>query len=198
MNRLIIGIAGGSGSGKTTVAKRISQEVGLSRSIIIQQDNYYKDRSKLPLHEREKINYDHPDSFDNKLFVYQMKKLKSGKPVKMPNYDFSTHSRRKNYTPIESKEVIIIEGSLLYCNKVLRNIIDVKLFMSTPPDIRLIRRIKRDIRERNRKLESILNQYQEFVRPMHMKFVELSKKFADIVIMDNEIDTVVKEILATI
>ena len=179
--RILIGVAGGTGSGKTTVASRIG-EVLHAEMVIIPQDFYYKDNNHLPLSEREKINYDHPDSFDNELLVSDLQKLLAGQEINSPIYDFKEHKRSEQTKLIKPAPVIILEGILIFVPKILREVMDFKIFVDTPSDIRLIRRIKRDMVERGRSLDSVIAQYTETVRPMHIEFVEPSKKYADIII----------------
>ena len=179
---LIIGIAGGTGSGKTTVAKSIIKQIGADNAALLLQDNYYRDASHLTMEERQRSNYDHPDSFDNELLIAQLQQLRSGSPVDMPVYDFTTHTRSKNTVHIEPRPVIVIEGLYAIYGKELLNVLDIKIFVDTEPDVRLLRRIFRDMNERGRTLESIHKQYIHSVKPMHDAFIEPSKKYADIII----------------
>jgi len=181
MGRLVIGIAGGSGSGKTTVASRIISAVGEERVTYIQHDSYYKDRSNIPLEEREKINYDHPDALETSLLVRHLHKLLEGSPVEIPIY-FITHTRKPVGNIVYPRDVIIVEGILIFVEKELRELFDIKLYVDTDPDIRFIRRLKRDIEERGRTIDSVIKQYLETVRPMHIEFVEPTKRFADVII----------------
>ncbi len=182
MKPIIIGVAGGTGSGKTTVSEAILERVGRERITYIQHDSYYKDLSHLPLEGRHKINFDHPDALDTNLLVEHLARLQAGSPVEAPIYDFTTHTRRKETRRVESRGVTLVEGILIFGEKALRDLMDIKIFVDTDPDIRFIRRLRRDITERGRTLESVIRQYLETVRPMHLEFVEPSKRYADIII----------------
>ncbi len=200
---IIIGVAGGTGSGKTTVAQEILQRVGPDRIAYIQHDSYYRDQSHLPFHERAKVNYDHPDSLESELLVEHLKQLRAGRPVEVPIYDFTTHTRRPETRRVEPRRVILVEGILIFADRALREMMDVKIFVDTDPDIRFIRRLQRDIRERGRTMESVIEQYLSTVRPMHMEFVEPSKRYADVIIPEGgfnvvALDMVVARILALI
>lgn len=179
---LIIGIAGGTGSGKTTIVRTLINVLGKERVAYVQQDSYYKDRSNIPLRDRENINYDHPDALESSLLVYHLQKLRNGFPIEKPIYEFKTHTRHTETERVCSKEVVLVEGILIFVDKRLRDLMDIKVFVDTDADIRFIRRLKRDISERGRTVESVIDQYLNTVRPMHCKFVEPSKKYADIVI----------------
>jgi uridine kinase len=179
---LVIGIAGGSGSGKTTVAQEILQRVGPDRIAYIQHDSYYKDLTGLPPAQRVEVNFDHPNSLETELLIEHIEKLKNGQAIEVPIYDFSTHSRTDKIFRVNPRGVIIVEGILIFVDAALRPMFDVKLFVDTDADIRLIRRLERDITERGRTVESVLKQYQSTVRPMHLEFVEPSKRYADIII----------------
>lgn len=181
---LIIGIAGGSGSGKTTLAKIIKNKYP-GKTEIINFDDYYKSNAKLTLDERKKINYDSPEAFDSDLFFNDLFKLKNSESVKCPQYDYSIHNRTDNYKLIEPKPIIIADGILLFYDKRLRDFFDLKIYVDTPADIRLLRRIDRDINSRARTLKSVLTQYLETVKPMHEKYVEPCKKYADVIINDD-------------
>ena len=179
---MIIGICGGTGSGKTTVANRILQSVSAEEVVFIQQDLYYRNLKDLPLDYRNAANFDHPDAIDNELLANHLKKLKAGEPVDLPIYDFRTHSRLPDTTPIKAKPIVIVEGILIFAEARLREQMDIKVFVDTPDDIRFIRRLRRDIAERGRTLDSVIEQYVATVRPMHMQFIEPSKRFADVII----------------
>lgn len=179
---IIIGIAGPSGSGKSLLAKTIVDELGSDQVVIITQDAYYRDRTNLTLEERAKINYDHPDAFDMDLMCEQMSALKEGKTVHIPVYDYSEHVRSKETRTIGKHAIIVLEGILLFADKKLRELIDVSIFMETPLDTCLIRRLRRDVKERGRSLDSVLDQYEETVRPMFLQFIEPSKRYADIIV----------------
>ncbi len=182
MKPIIIGVAGGTGSGKTTVSEAILERVGRERITYIQHDSYYKDLSHLPLEERHKINFDHPDALDTNLLVEQLKRLQTGCPVEVPVYDFTTHTRRKETRRVKPRGVTLVEGILIFADKALRDLMDVKIFVDTDADIRFIRRLQRDITERGRTMKAVIRQYLETVRPMHLEFVEPSKRYADIII----------------
>jgi uridine kinase len=179
---LVIGIAGGSGSGKTTVAQEILQRVGPDRIAYIQHDSYYKDLTGLPPAQRAEVNFDHPNSLETELLTEHIENLKLGQAIEVPIYDFATHSRTDNTFKVNPRGVIIVEGILIFVDSTLRPLFDLKLFVDTDADIRLIRRLERDITERGRTVESVLKQYQSTVRPMHLEFVEPSKRYADVII----------------
>jgi len=180
-NPVIIGISGGTGSGKTTITEAIEKEIG-DEITLIPQDAYYKSFSHLSLEERHKINFDHPDSFDTELLIKHMKLLKDMIPVYMPCFDYTIHLRTTKTILKKPTKIIILEGILIFENKKLRDLMDIKIFVDTDADIRILRRISRDMKERGRSLDSIIHQYQDSVRPMHIKFVEPSKRFADVII----------------
>lgn len=178
----IIGIAGGTGSGKTTIAKKIASHFN-SQGIYIPHDRYYRDQSKKTMAERVKTNYDHPDSLETDLMIRQLKLLLKRKSIDVPEYDFTTHTRKKGVTThVSPASLIVIEGILIFENEPLRNMTDLKIFVDVPADIRILRRTKRDIEERGRTLDSCLYQYETYTRPMHEKFVEPSKEYADIIV----------------
>lgn len=177
----IVGIAGGTGSGKTTLARRIREGLG-EASTLIQFDWYYRDLSFLPIKEREEVNFDHPASLESELLVEHLSALKNGNPIDVPLYDFKTHSRTSETVHIEPLPVIVVEGILLFCFEPLRQMLDIKIFVDTDADIRVFRRIRRDMRERGRDFNSIRRQYYKTVRPMHLEFVEPSKRYADVII----------------
>ncbi len=179
---MIIGICGGTGSGKTTIANRILQTVSACEVVFIQQDLYYRNLKDMPLDYRNAANFDHPDAIDNDLLANHLKKLAAGEPVELPIYDFRTHTRLPDTTPMEPKRIVIVEGILIFAEPRLREQMDIKVFVDTPDDIRFIRRLKRDIAERGRTLDSVIEQYMATVRPMHMQFVEPSRRFADVII----------------
>ena len=178
---VLVGIAGGTGSGKTTVARKIKEGIG-ERCGVIQHDWYYHDQSDVPLEKRINTNYDHPASLDNELLVEHLKVLKSGRAVECPQYDFQSHARSRETGRVEPWPVVIVEGILIFSQPKIRELLDIKLFVDTAPDIRVMRRIRRDIRERGRDFESIRTQYYATVRPMHMQFVEPTKQCADLII----------------
>ena len=179
---LIIGICGGTGSGKTTVAKSILEAVSTRDVLFIQQDSYYRNLKDLPLDYRQMANFDHPDALDNDLLVNHLRKLKAGERVELPIYDFRTHTRLNETMPIEPQPIVIVEGILIFADPRLLEQLDIKVFVDTPDDIRFIRRLRRDLAERGRTVESVIEQYLATVRPMHMQFVEPSKRYADVII----------------
>lgn len=179
---LIIGICGGTGSGKTTVANRILESVSANEVVFIQQDSYYRNLTDLPLDYRHIANFDHPDALDNDLLVNHVRRLKAGEAVELPLYDFKTHTRMNETRHVDPKPIVIVEGILIYADPRLLEQMDIKVFVDTPDDIRFIRRLRRDLAERGRTIESVIEQYIATVRPMHMQFVEPSKRHADVII----------------
>ncbi|MDL1910092.1 uridine kinase [Chloroflexi bacterium CFX6] len=182
VDSLVIGIAGGSGSGKTTVAQEILQRVGPERIAFLQHDSYYKDLSGLPPAQKAEVNFDHPNSLETGLLIQHIASLRDGKPVEVPIYDFSTHSRTSQTFTVQPRGVILVEGILIFTEAALRDMFDIKIFVDTDSDIRFIRRLERDLAERGRTTESVIKQYQATVRPMHLEFVEPSKRYADVII----------------
>lgn len=182
MKPIIIGVAGGTASGKSTVAEAILQRVGREHIAYIQHDSYYRDLSHLPLEERARMNFDHPDALETELLVEHLRQLQAGQPIEVPIYDFATYTRTERTRRIEPRRVVLVEGILIFVDKQLRDMMDIKLYVDTDADMRFIRRLQRDIRERGRTLESVIQQYLETVRPMHLEFVEPSKRYADIII----------------
>jgi uridine kinase len=179
---MIIGICGGTGSGKTTVANRILESVSANEVVFIQQDSYYRNLKDLPLDYRHVANFDHPDALDNDLLVNHMRKLRAGEPIELPLYDFKTHTRLNETRPVDPQPIVIVEGILIFAEPRLLEQMDIKVFVDTPDDIRFIRRLRRDVAERGRTVESVIEQYLATVRPMHMQFVEPSKRHADVII----------------
>jgi uridine kinase len=179
---MIIGICGGTGSGKTTVAQRILENVSDAQVVYLQQDSYYRNLGDMPLELRHQINFDHPDALDNDLFVNHLKALRAGEAIEIPLYDFTTHTRRSEKIRVEPKPIIIVEGILVFTDATLRALMDVKIFVDTADDLRFIRRLQRDVTERGRSVESVIRQYLDTVRPMHQQFVEPSKRYADVII----------------
>jgi len=182
MNPIVIGVCGGTGSGKTTVVQVILERVGAERIAYIQHDSYYRDQSHLPLEERARVNYDHPDSLETELLVKHVRQLLAGQAVEVPIYDFTTHTRTRRTHRVEPRRVILVEGILIFAEPELRDLMDVKIYVDTDADIRFIRRLQRDIAERGRTMESVIEQYLSTVRPMHLEFVEPSKRYADVII----------------
>lgn len=179
---LIIGVAGGSGSGKTTVVQKICESLGDKRLVLLEHDSYYRDLSHLPFEERIKQNFDHPSSLETELLIRHIKALTEGYQVEVPIYDFAAHNRKEETIPTIPKEVILIDGILIFSEPELLKLMDIKVFVDADDDIRLLRRLKRDIEERGRSVDSVLKQYQKYVRPMHLEFVAPSKRYADIII----------------
>jgi uridine kinase len=179
---MIIGICGGTGSGKTTVANKILQSVSANEVAFIQQDSYYHDLDRMPLDYKQQVNFDHPDALDNDLMVEHVRALKAGQAVELPIYDFKNHVRRKETLGMKPKLIMILEGILIFNEKRLLDEMDIKVFVDTPDDIRFIRRLRRDVAERGRTVDSVIEQYLSTVRPMHMQFVEPSKRYADVII----------------
>lgn len=194
---VIIGIAGGTGSGKSTITKELIKLIDGKDVTIIEQDSYYKDQSNLPFEERVKTNYDHPFAFDNELLVSQLKDLIAGKAIEKPVYDFSIHNRTEETKRVEPKDVIILEGILILAEKEIRDLLDIKVFVDTDADVRIIRRILRDMKDRGRSLDSVILQYMSTVRPAHIQFVEPSKRYADIIILEGGYNTVAIDLIHT-
>jgi uridine kinase len=187
---IIIGIAGGTGSGKTTVAHNIIERVGEHRIALIQHDAYYVDLSHLPPEERRKQNVDHPDSLETSLLIQHLQQLRIGQVVDIPMYDFATHSRKDDTRRILPHKVIMVEGILVFADRELRELMDIKIFVDADADVRLLRRLKRDLGERGRSIESVIEQYERTVRPMHLEFVEPSKRYADLIIPEGGHNTI--------
>lgn len=196
MKTLIIGIAGGTGSGKTTLAEKLARIFG-NDVAIIKHDSYYKRQDGLSLDDRAKQNYDHPNSFDTELMVEHIKKLKNGESILCPVYDYSLHNRSDKTELIEPKRVIITEGIMILESPELRSLMDIRIFVDTDADVRIIRRILRDVKERGRTLDSVVGQYLTTVKPMHEQFVEPSKKYADVIVPEGGNNAVALEMLAT-
>ena len=196
MRPIIIGVAGGTGSGKTTVAREILARVGAEHIAYIPHDAYYRDHSHLPMEERSKVNYDHPDSLETELLVEHLKALRAGQAVEIPVYDFTTHSRTQQTRRIEPASVVLVEGILVFAEPALRDLFDVKLYVDTDADVRFIRRLQRDIEERGRSVRSVCEQYLMTVRPMHLEFVEPSKRYADVIIPEGGFNEVAISMVA--
>jgi len=191
----LIGIAGGTGSGKTTVANAIARRVGEERIAILSHDSYYRDFVDLPKDILERKNFDHPDSLESELLVRHLKALKQGMVVETPIYDFRVHRRAAETRRIEPRKVVLVDGILIYAEPELRTLFDVKIYVDTDADIRFIRRLKRDIAERGRSVESVVEQYESTVRPMHLEFVEPSKRYADLIVPEGGENTVALDFL---
>ncbi|MDF1796326.1 MAG: uridine kinase [Coxiellaceae bacterium] len=179
---IIIGVAGPTASGKSLLANTIVEELGSDQVEIISEDAYYRDQKHMPFDERLKTNYDHPNAFEHDLLIKHLQTLQSGKSIELPMYDFTNHVRSDETRTIGSKHIIVIEGILLFVDQALRDMMDIRLFMDTPLDVCLLRRLKRDIIKRGRSIESVMEQYQETVRPMYLQFVEPSKRYADVIV----------------
>lgn len=191
---LVIGIAGGSGSGKTTLMKNLMKRFD-NNIAVLSHDNYYRAHDELPYEQRSKLNYDHPDAFETEMMIEHLKLLKEGKPVECPVYDYTVHNRGNEVTVVEPQKVIIVEGILIFENKALCDLMDIKVFVDTDADVRLIRRIRRDVTKRGRSIDSVLNQYLDTVKPMHEQFVEPSKKNADLVVLEGGKNLVALEMI---
>ena len=199
MKPFVIGIAGGTGSGKTTVVRKLVEELGSERVAVIEHDSYYHPDSALPFSERQKINYDHPNSLETALLVDHLDRLRQGQPAEIPVYDFATHSRRPETRLVQPRNVIIVEGILVLCEPELRKLMDLRIFVSTDDDVRFIRRLQRDLVERGRSAQSVIDQYLTTVKPMHLQFVSPSKRYANLIIPgDGPIQTAIEVLLARI
>lgn len=197
MDPIIIGISGGTGSGKTTVAKQVRRHFPEESVVIIHHDSYYLDRSHLAPEERERINYDHPSSFDNDLLESQLRVLKGGKEIEKPVYDFESHTRRPETITVRPASIILLEGILVLSCEELRRLMDIKIYVDTDADERFIRRLKRDIVERGRTFDQVIDQYLKTVRPMHLQFVEPSKRYADVIIPEGGLNVVAVDLIVT-
>jgi uridine kinase len=197
MQPVIIGVAGGSGSGKTTVVREIIRNIGKHQVEVIHHDSYYREVSHLSFEERTRINYDHPNSLETPLLVAHLHMLRAGESVQIPVYDFALHDRLPETIEAEPRKVIIVDGLLILWDAELRSMMDIKVFVDTDADLRFIRRLKRDIQERGRTAESVIEQYVDTVRPMHLEFVEPSKRYADVIIPDGGYNLVGVDMLIT-
>jgi len=192
---LVIGIAGGSGSGKTTVAQALVERVGPQHVALLPHDAYYRDFSHLPPEERAQVNYDHPDSLETSLLVEHIRQLRAGRTIERPVYDFTRHARRAETVRVEPRPIILVEGILIFAEPELRRLLDIKIYVDTDADLRFIRRLLRDVEERGRTVESVIRQYLTTVRPMHLEFVEPSKRYADIIVPEGGFNTVALDML---
>ena len=197
-NPLVIGVAGGSGSGKTTVVRRIVESIGGEQVTVLEHDRYYRDRNDLRLEERASLNYDHPDSLETDLMVQHVDALRAGRTVDVPMYDFARYARRSDTQAVAPRRALIVEGILIYTDAALRRLMDVKVFVDTDDDTRFIRRLQRDIAERGRTVQSVIEQYLGTVKPMHLEFVEPSKRYADIIIPQGGHNAVAIDMLMTL
>ena len=195
MTPLIIGIAGGTGSGKSTVSRKLAEGLPHASVVVIDHDAYYRDRSDLSPEERSQLNYDHPDSLDNDLLVRHLQEVRAGRPVEVPIYDFVTHSRRAERRRIDPARIVIVEGILVFVDERVRRLVDIKLFVDTDADIRVFRRIRRDIEQRGRTFNSVREQYYATVRPMHLQFVEPSKRWADLIIPEGGENSIALDVI---
>jgi uridine kinase len=195
---LVIGVAGGSGSGKTTVTRAILQRVGRERIAVLPHDSYYHDLSHLPLARRAQVNFDHPDAFDNARYLADVQTLVAGKPIALPTYDFATYVRLPEVVPVAPQPVVLLEGILIFADAALRAQMDIKVFVDTDDDARFIRRLQRDVAERGRTMDSVIEQYLASVKPMHLEFVQPSKRYADVIIPQGGHNKVAVDLLLTL
>ncbi len=193
---LTIGVAGGSGSGKTTVAHRILEAVGATQIAYVPHDAYYKDLSHLPLEARRRVNFDHPDALETELLIEHLQQLQAGRAVAIPTYDFARYIRLPEKQIVRPAPIILVEGILIFAEAELRKLLDVRIYVDTDADIRLLRRLRRDILERGRNLDTVLTQYEKTVRPMHLEFVEPSKRYADVIIPEGGFNDIAIEMVA--
>ena len=193
---ILVGVAGGTGSGKTSFAQRLLETLGPERCLTLEQDSYYKDGSALSPQERASINYDHPDAFDTSLLIQDLRDLKAGRPVPHLTYDHASYSRKVLEDPLTPRPLILLEGILILAEEPLRRLMDIKLFIDTDADVRILRRLRRDLQYRGRSFESVERQYLESVRPMHLEFVEPSKRYADLIIPEGAENQVALELVA--
>ena len=193
---ILVGVAGGTGSGKTSFAQRLLEALGPERCLTLAQDSYYKDGSTLTAQERASINYDHPDAFDTSLLIQDLRDLKAGRPVPHLTYDHATYSRHVLTDPLTPRPVVLLEGILILAEEPLRRLMDIKLFIDTDADVRILRRLRRDLKERGRSFDSVERQYLAAVRPMHLEFVEPSKRYADLIVPEGAENQVALELVA--
>jgi uridine kinase len=194
---IVVGVAGGTGSGKTTIVTEILKDFGTQDVLLIQHDSYYRDRSHLSSDERANVNYDHPDALESSLLIEHLEHLLAGEMVEIPIYDFVTHTRKPEVHRVKPCKVIVVEGILILADSRLRDLFDIKVFVDTDADIRFIRRLERDIAERGRTRESVVTQYVQTVRPMHLEFVEPSKRYADVIVPEGGYNTVAVDMIIT-
>ena len=194
MDIMVIGIAGGTGSGKTTLTEKLKERFGEDVSVLF-HDNYYKSHSEMPYEERTKLNYDHPDAFETDRFVRDLEALRRGEAIQCPTYDYTIHDRSLNTVEVRPTRVILVEGILIFENKALRDLMDIKIFVDTDADVRILRRLVRDVNKRGRTLDSVVSQYLTTVKPMHDAFVEPSKKYADIIVPEGGYNTMALDMI---
>lgn len=194
---IVIGVAGGTGSGKTTVAREIIRQFPESKVVMIEQDSYYKDQTHLSMEERVKTNYDHPFAFDNDLFIDHIKSLLNFQAIEKPKYNYAEHTRMKETVNVQPRDVILLEGILILEDERLRDLMDIKIYVDTDADVRIIRRLLRDIRDRGRTIDSVVDQYLSVVRPMHLQFIEPTKRYADIIIPEGGQNKVAIDLMVT-
>jgi uridine kinase len=192
---VFIGVAGGSGSGKTTVAEAIVARIGSDRIASLQHDSYYRDLSGWSLEARQRHNFDHPHALESELLAAHLKMLRAGRAVEVPTYDFTRHVRTSRTRRVEARRVVLVEGILIFSDPALRELFDIKIFVDTDPDLRVIRRLRRDLTERGRTLDSVVSQYLQTVRPMHLEFVEPSKRWADLIIPEGGFNSVALDVI---
>jgi uridine kinase len=197
MRPVLIGVAGGSGSGKTTVVREIIRSLGTDQVAVIHHDSYYRDLAHLPLQERLGINYDHPDALETELLVHHLQQLRAGEPVQVPVYDFTAHARSTELQRADPRKVVIVDGLFVLFDRALRELMDIKLYVDTDSDLRFIRRLTRDVRERGRSVDSVIEQYVATVRPMHLEFVEPSKRYADVILPEGGFNRVALDMITT-
>lgn len=197
MEPVIIGLAGGTGSGKTTVAVNVKSRFSAKNVLILPHDSYYRDRSDLPFEEREKLNYDHPSAFENELLIDHLRKLRNWETIRRPKYDYKTHSRCEETLRVEPAEIVLLEGILVLEDEELRSLMDIKIYIDADSDERFIRRLLRDMKERKRSADSVIEQYVATVRPMHLQFVEPSKRYADIIVPEGGHNAVAIDLLVS-
>jgi len=195
MKVVTVGVAGGTGSGKTTLVEALIERIGMERIAVLPHDAYYRDRSHLPLEERARVNFDHPDSLETELLVAHIQQLRAGGSIAMPQYDFVTHTRRQQRVIVEPRPVILVEGILIFVHPALQELLDIKLYVDTDADVRFIRRLQRDIEERGRTVQSVIEQYLATVRPMYLEFVEPSKRYADLIIPEGGLNVVALDMI---
>jgi uridine kinase len=195
---VVIGVAGGSGSGKTTVVRKIVESMGDDHVVVLEHDRYYHDHPELRLEERAALNYDHPDSLESDLMVRHVNELRCGRTVELPAYDFTRHARRHSTDTVTPRQIIIVEGILIFADAALRDLMDMKVFVDTDDDTRFIRRLKRDVAARGRTMDSVIDQYLNTVKPMHLEFVEPTKRYADIIIPRGGHNVVAIDMLLTL